>query len=110
MSGGGWFLHTLNYPPIFLRYLLANGLVGVRASSVDLYSRVIDHTRMTCLALSRGGEAGDTWCVVPTGQFAYFTSDSRSSQSGVKELVLTRISRAVPASTFVLPAVPTGPT
>jgi len=107
MSGTGYFLITTDsYPPNSLAYQLETGLSYVLVPYVHLYFRVLDHTRVECLALSMGSSSGDTWCILPTGQFAYFSSDSGVSQTGAQGLVLTHISDVVPPSAFVLPAVP----
>jgi len=60
---------------------------------------------VTCLAISTGDSAGDTWCISQAGQLAYFVSKSGMSQISAQKLVLTRISKVAPASAFVLPAV-----
>ena len=108
MSGMGYFLDTTDgYIPNGLEYQLWNGLYEVAASFVHLYSRTVDGRLLTCLALTSGIASGDTWCILPTGQFAYFWSDSGSSQIGAQGVTLTHISYVVPTSAFVLPAVAT---
>ena len=77
MSGGGYSIYTTEYYlPYGLAYQLESGLSNVSASSVHVYSRNFEHSRLTCLALRSGTDAGDTWCILPTGQFAYFWSDT----------------------------------
>ena len=103
---GGYSALTISENPVNgLFFQLYNGLYQTPLSSVHLTPRTLDGTRLTCLAISSGDSAGDTWCILPTGQLAYFLSDSGMSQIGAQRLVMTRISKAVPASAFVLPAV-----
>ena len=45
-------------------------------------SRTIDRRRVTCLAFSGGSDQGNTWCILATGQFAYFWSSGGSTQPG----------------------------
>lgn len=106
MSGGGYFIQTEKYPPHGLVYQIENGLAGISVSAVHLYRRTVGKQHESCLTVRRGGAAGDTWCILSTGQFGYFWSDSGSSQTGAQGLVLTRISDVVPASAFVRPAGP----
>jgi len=106
MSGGGYFIQAEKYPPYGLGYQLETGLAGISVSAVHLYHRTVAGQHEACLSVRRGGATGDTWCILSTGQFAYFWSDSGSSQTGVQGLALTRISEVVPASAFVPP---TGP-
>ena len=104
--GGVFFLTYDDYPPNGLSFELQNALFQALASSVRLYSRTIDRRLVTCLAFSRGSDQGNTWCILATGQSAYFWSSGGSTQPGPQSFTLTRVSDVVPASALVLPAVP----
>jgi hypothetical protein len=104
--GGAFLLTYDDYPPNGLSFELQNALFQALASSVRLYSRTIDRRLVTCLAFSGGSDQGNTWCILATGQFAYFWSSGGSTQPGPQSFTLTSISDVVPASALVLPAVP----
>ena len=81
---GGYFALTIDDNPVNgLFFQLDNGLYQTPASSVHLFQRRIDGA--PDMPGHQHGRVGwDTWCTLPTGQLAYFLSDSGTSKSARK--------------------------